>query len=122
MIAGLVVLGAGYEEDWLIMTYCGQTACNVFEWVPDAAGVALIIWSGMSMHVDNVIVKNAEHAPKSGRMRRYRYIYFALPVTASAVFLGMITNVWSPYAPVIILFCCLLVTTCKLLIESRGEG
>lgn len=37
-----------------------------------------------------------------------------------AVLIGVITNAWSPYAPIIILFCCLLVTTCKLLIESRG--
>lgn len=49
------------------------------------------------------------------------WVYMAFPVTVVAVLIGMITNVWSPYAPIIILFCCLLVTTCKLLIESRGK-
>lgn len=121
IIAGVLILLAGSEMERLVMTGFGETACHVFGWVADTAWMALIIWAGMSMHVDSIIVKNAKHAPESGRMRRYRWIYVALPVTAAAVLIGVITNAWSPYAPIIILFCCLLVTTCKLLIESRGE-
>ncbi len=121
MIAGVVILLTSTETEYFFMTYFGQTACDVFGWAADTVWLALIIWAGMSMHIDSMIVKNTEHTPKGGRMRRYRWIYAALPVTAAAVLIGMLTNAWSPYAPVIILFCCLLVTTCKLLIESREK-
>lgn len=121
LIAGVLILLAGSEIEHFIMIEFGQTAWHVFGWVADTAWMALIIWAGMSMHVDSVIIKNAQHAPEGGHMRRYRWIYTALPVTVAAVLIGVITNAWSPYAPIIILFCCLLVTTCKLLIESRGE-
>lgn len=121
IIVGVVVLLASSEIERFLMIYFGQTACNVFGWVADTVWLALIIWAGMSMHIDSIIIKNTEHTPKSGHMKRYRWIYMALPFTVIAVLIGMITNAWSPYAPIIILFCCLLVTTCKLLIESRGK-
>ncbi len=121
IIAGVVILLASSEIGYFFMIRFGQTACNVFEWAADTVCIALIIWGGMSMHTDSIIIKNAEHTPKSGHMKRYRWVYMALPVTVAAVLIGMITNAWSPYVPIIILFCCLLVTTCKLLIESRGE-
>lgn len=121
MIAGVVILLASTKIEHFLIIHVGQTACNVFGWIADTVWLGLVIWSGMSMHVDSIIMKNTEHAPKSGRIGRYQYIYFALPVTVIAVLIGIFTNAWSPYAPVIILFCCLLVTTCKLLIESREE-
>ncbi len=121
IIVGVVILLVSSEMGHFIMIYFGQAACNVFEWAADTVWLALIIWAGMSMHIDTIIIKNAEHTPESGHMKRYRWIYAALPVTVAAVLIGMITNAWSPYAPVIILFCCLLITTCKLLIESRGK-
>lgn len=121
IILGVVILLASSEIERFLMIYFGQTACNVFGWIADTVWLALIIWAGMSMHIDSIIIKNTEHSPKSGRMKRYRWIYMALPVTVIAVLIGLITNAWSPYAPIIILFCCLLVTTCKLLIESRGK-
>ena len=121
IIVGVMILLTSSEIGRLIMIGFGQTACNVFEWVADTTWMALIIRAGMSMHVDSIIIKNARYTPESGQMKRYRWIYTALPVTVAAVLIGIITNAWSPYAPIIILFCCLLVTTCKLLIESRGE-
>ena len=121
IIAGVIILLASIEIDSFLLICFGQTACDVFEWVADTVWLALIIWAGMSMHIDSIIIKNTEHTPKSGSMKRYRWVYMALPVTVIAVLIGMITNVWSPYAPIIILFCCLLVTTCKLLIESREK-
>ncbi|MDO4305077.1 MAG: hypothetical protein Q4D94_14315 [Bacillota bacterium] len=33
--------------------------------------------------------------------------------------IGLVTNAWSPVFPIIFLFCVLLVTVCKLLIEKR---
>ncbi len=121
IIVGVIILLTSSEIGYFFMIYFGQTVCNVFEWVADTVWIALIIWAGMSMHIDTIIIKNTEHTPQSGHMKRYRWIYAALPVTVAAVLIGMITNAWSPYAPIIILFCCLLVTTCKLLIESRGK-
>ena len=109
IIVGVVILLASSEIGHFLMIYFGQTACNVFEWVADTAWLALIIWAGMSMYIDSIIIKNTEHTPKSGHMKGYRWIYMALPVTVVAVLIGIITNAWSPYAPIIILFCCLLV-------------
>ncbi len=121
IIAGVVILLTSSEIERFLMINFGQAVCNVFGWISDTVWLALIIWAGMSMHIDSIIIKNTEHPPKSGSMKRYRWIYMALPVTVLAVLIGIITNAWSPYAPIIILFCCLLVTTCKLLIESRGK-
>ena len=121
MIAGVVILLASSEMEHFLLIYAGQTACNVFGWVADAVWPALMIWAGMSMYIDSIVINNARHTPKSGHMKRYRWVYMALPVTVMAVLIGIITNAWSPYAPILILFCCLLVTTCKLLIESRGR-
>lgn len=121
MIAGVVILLASTEAGSFLMIYYGQTVCNVFEWIAHTVWLALIIWAGMSMHIDSIIITNTECIRKNVRMKRYRWIYVALPFTVLAVLIGIITNAWSPYAPIIILFCCLLVTTCKLLIESRGK-
>ncbi len=121
IIVGVVILLASSETDYLIMIHFGQTACNVFEWAADTVWLALFVWAGMSMRIDSAIIKNSQQSPKSGHMERYRFIYAALPVTVIAVLIGIITNAWSPYAPIIILFCCLLVTMCKLLIENRRE-
>ena len=52
IIVGVVILLASSEIGHFLMIYFGQTACNVFEWVADTAWLALIIWAGMSMHID----------------------------------------------------------------------
>ncbi len=121
IIVGVVILLASSEMGYFIMIHFGQTACNVFEWTADTVWLALFVWAGMSMRIDSIIIKNSQQPPKSGHMKRYRWIYAALPVTVIVVLIGIITNAWSPYAPIIILLCCLLVTTCKLLIENRRE-
>ncbi len=121
IIVGVIILLTSSEAEYFLMTHFGQTVGNVFGWIADTAWSALIIWAGMSMHIDSIIIKNTEHTPKSGYIKRYRWIYAALPFTVIAVLIGRITNAWSYYAPIIILFCCLLVTTCKLLIESGGK-
>jgi len=121
IIVGVVILLASSEIGFFLMAHFGQTVCNVFEWVADTVWIALIMWAGMSMHIDSIIINNTEHTPKSGHMKKYRWIYMALPVTVIAVLIGILTGAWSPYAPIIVLFCCLLVTTCKLLIE-RGKN
>ncbi|MCM1090027.1 MAG: helix-turn-helix transcriptional regulator [Muribaculum sp.] len=121
IIVGVVILFASPEIGRFLMLYFGQTTRNVFEWLADTTWLALIIWAGISMHTDSIVIKNTEQIPKSSHTKKYRWIYAALPATVFAVLIGILTNAWSPYAPVIILFCCLLVTTCKLLIESSSR-
>lgn len=121
MIAGVVILLANPELDSILLNRFGPVIGNVCGWFADALWPALMIWSGMAMHADSMVLKNAKQAPGGGRMRRYRWVYAALPVTALAVLIGIFTHAWSPYAPILILFCALLVTTCKLWIEGRGE-
>lgn len=121
MIAGVVILLASSELDYFLINRFGTVICNVCGWFVDALWPALMIWSGMSMYADSVIIKNAKQIPENGRMRRYRWVYAALPVTSLAVLIGIITHAWSPYAPIWILLCCLLVTTCKLWMEVREK-
>lgn len=121
MIAGVVILLASSELDYFLMNRFGLAVCNVCGWFVDALWLMLMIWSGMAMHADSTVIKNAKQIPGNGSIRRYRWVYAALPVTALAVLIGIVTHAWSPYAPILILFCCLLVTTCKLWIEGRGE-
>ena len=40
-------------------------------------------------------------------------------MTALLVLIGYVTNAWRPAMPVLILFCVLLVTVCKLIVEGR---
>ncbi len=122
IIAGVVILLTSSEIGHILMIYYGQEVCNVFEWIADALWLAIILWAGMSMHMESIVIKNTGCLPNSSRIRKYRWVYAALPATGIAVLIGMITNAWSPYAPILILFCCLLVTTCKLLIESREKN
>lgn len=122
VIAGVVILLTSSEIGHILMIYYGQEAGNVFEWIADALWLAIILWAGMSMHMESIIVKNTGRLPNSSRIRKYRWVYAALPVTGIAVLIGMITNAWSPYVPILILFCRLLVTTCKLLIEGREKN
>lgn len=122
IIAGVIILFASSETDSLLIQYFGYTVCNICGWLLDAAWLALFIWAGMSMHADSIIIKNTEQIPKNNPLKRYRWVYVALPVTAIAVLIGFLTNVWHPIAPIIVLFCALLVTTCKLILETMGKG
>lgn len=97
---------------------------SILYWITMAAGIIIIIWHFLQtrqyQEIKNEYLtfddKVFEAFKKQRESRRKKYA-----VTVAAALIGVITNAWSPYAPIIILFCCLLVTTCKLLIESRGE-
>jgi Predicted transcriptional regulators len=119
MIAGAAILLAGSEAEYFFLAHFENNICNIFLTLSDAVCLSLIIWSGMSMYADSLIVRNASQAPGRTPLRRYRWIYAALPVTAGAVIVGIATNIWSPYAPILILFCCLLAAACRLLIERK---
>lgn len=119
-IAGIVLLIGGteligYLEYTMRLRIFGVSA-GAFQWVSDAVGLSFILWAAMSVMAENRIVKNTEGTPKNAA-KRFTWIYWAAPVTALAVLIGVVSNVWSPMAPIIVLFCALLITVCKLLME-----
>ncbi len=122
--AGMIVLSVllfffGSEFIFMAKDIMGSEVCNALDWLIDAAAVMLLIMAGMSIHAENVIAQNAEYVKKKNARGRFAWVYVALPVTALAVAIGFFTNAWSPAFPIMFLFCVLLVTVCKLLIEKR---
>lgn len=124
MIAGIALLAVG--EDIIAFLGSGmeyrlyRASAGILDWVLDTAGLAFILWSILAARAESVVVRNTEDTPKKGE-GRFTWVYWALPVTAILVLIGAVLNVWSPMAPVIILFCALLVTVCKLLLEKREK-
>lgn len=118
IIVGVIILLLSSEFD---LKYFGNTFYNIFEWTCDAISIALFIWAGMSMYADTIVIKNFENNQNS-KQKKYSWVYLAVPFTIVAVSIGIITNAWSPYAPIIILFCTLLVTTCKILLEREDKN
>ena len=122
MIAGIALLVVSSD----IIAFLGsgveyrlyRASVGSLEWVLDTAGLAFILWSFMSARAESVVVRNTEDTPKKGA-GRFTWVYWAVPVTAILFLIGVVSNIWSPMAPVIILFCALLVTVCKLLLEKR---
>lgn len=121
IIAGVVILLASSELELDLLAHFEPAVCNIFSTLADAVWLSLIIWAGMSMYTDSLIIRNASQSPENPPARRYRWIYAALPVTACSAMIGLATNAWSPYAPILILFCCLLAAACRLLLERRDE-
>lgn len=124
MIAGVFLLILGSEATSFLLhdTVLGIFGISpgIFEWITDTAGLAFVMWPAMSAMAESVVVKNAEGIP--GREHgRFRWIYWAVPATALAMLIGVVSHVWSPMAPVIILFCALLVAVCKLLMEKERK-
>ncbi len=124
MIAGVVLLVMGSEMDSFLVHNTVFRISGIepgtLEWITDTAGLAFVMWSAMSAMAESVVVKNAEGLKKSGH-GRFRWIYWAVPVTVLAVVIGVVSHIWSPMAPVIVLFCALLVAVCKLLLENQGD-
>jgi uncharacterized membrane protein YhaH (DUF805 family) len=90
--------------------------------VLDAVWISLVILAGFALHAERIIAQNTEYMKKKSKEGKYAWIYIALPVTALAVAIGIFTNVWSPVVPIIALFCALLVTVCKILLEGRNKN
>lgn len=123
-IAGMVLLIAGTEfADFLTLDMRVKifgASPEILTWITDAAGFSFILWAAMSAAAETVIVRNTEETPKA-KSKRFTWIYWAIPVTALAVLVGLVSHIWSPMAPIIVLLCALLVTVCKLLMERREE-
>lgn len=101
--------------------YFSVSFCNFLASILDAISITMFIWACISMNIDNTIIKNTQKYTKS-KKEQYSWVYKALPVTIIAVIIGIFTNAWSPYAPIIILFCALLITNCKILLESENKN
>lgn len=126
--AGMIVLGVllfffGPEFIYMVRdivgSEVGNEVGNALVFLMNAAAVMLWIMAGMSIHAENIIARNTEYIHKKNSRGKFAWIYIALPVTALAVVIGLVTNAWSPVFPIIFLFCALLVTVCKLLIEGK---
>jgi len=119
LIVGVVILFISSEMTGYQADHWGRWAADIAGWFLDTAWIVLIFWASLSIHVENIVVRNAKRAPKSRRRRRYQWLYAAVPVTLIASAVGLITNVWSPIAPILLLLCGLLITVCKLAVEGR---
>ena len=119
IILGVLLFFFGSEFLFMAESIIGREICNALNWFMDAAAVMLLIIAGTSIHAENIITQNAEYIKKKNTRGKFAWVYVALPITGIAVLIGVITNAWSPVFPIILLFCALLVTVCKLLIEKR---
>lgn len=121
---GMIVLSVllfffGSEFLFMVENTISREVCNALNRFMDAAAVMLLIIAGTSIHAENIITQNAEYIKRKNSRGKFAWVYIALPITILAVLIGFITNAWSPVFPIIFLFCALLVTVCKLLIEKR---
>ncbi|BCJ93691.1 transcriptional regulator [Anaerocolumna cellulosilytica] len=105
-----------------ILGYSETSFGLALSWVLQAVWLSLIILAGITLHAERIIAQNTEYMNKKSKEGKYTWIYIALPVTALAVAIGIFTNAWSPVAPILVLFCALLVTVCKLLLEGRNKN
>ncbi len=121
IIAGVILLVLGPQFTQIVMNYSDNMGDSL-TWILLATCVSLFILAGLSLHAENMIAQNAVYMEKKNKKGAFRWIYVALPVTAIAVIIGIVTNAWSPVMPIIALFCILLVAVCKLLLEGRGSN
>lgn len=121
IIISVLLFFFGSELIFMARVIVGSEVCNALDWLTDAASVMLLIIAGMSIHAENIITHNTEYITKKNSHGRFTWVYVALPVTVMAVLAGAVTNAWSPVFPVLFLFCALLVTVCKLLMEKRDS-
>ncbi len=119
IILGVLLLLFGSQFLLMVQGIIGREVCNALIWFIDAFSAVLLMIAGLSIHSENIITQNAEYIKKKNSRGKFARVYIALPITILAVLIGFITNAWSPFLPIIILFCALLVTVCKLLIEKR---
>ncbi len=89
------------SECYSLKKFFSTEFCIFLACILNAISITTFIWSCISIYVDNTIVKNTENRTKS-KKERYAWVYTALPITIVAVIIGIFTNAWSPYAPIII--------------------
>lgn len=115
-IAGAALMLLGPEIAEFVAGRFGRWMGNAADQILLAAWSGLFILAGMSLYAENLLLRGT---PKKDRKGKYAWLYGAVPVTALLVLIGYVTNAWRPAMPVLILFCILLVTVCKLIVEGR---
>lgn len=120
IILGVLLLLFGSQFLIMVQDVIGREVCNALIWFIYAFSAILLMIAGSSIHSENIITQNAEYIKKKNSRGKFAWVYIALPITILAILIGFITNAWSPVFPIVILFCALLVTVCKLLIEKRN--
>ena len=121
IIVGAIILILSPQITLIADNYIDNNVSNGLSWIFHAGWVALFILAGIAIHTENMIAQNTQYMSKKSRKGQFTWVYVALPVTAIAVVIGILTNAWSPVIPIIVLLCILLVTVCKLLIERRNS-
>lgn len=121
IIVGAVIISLGSPISHYFREYMNNDIGKAISSFLNAIWPALFILAGTSLHAENLIARNNEYISKKSSRGKFSWLYICLPVTAIAVIIGLITNVWSPFAPIIVLFCILLVTVCKLILEGRNS-
>jgi transcriptional regulator with XRE-family HTH domain len=121
IIVGAIILILSPQITLIANNYIDNNVSNGLSWIFHAGWVALFILAGIAIHAENMIAQNTQYMSNKSRKGQFTWVYVALPVTAIAVVIGILTNAWSPVIPIIILLCILLVTVCKLLIERRNS-
>ncbi|QUH19966.1 helix-turn-helix domain-containing protein [Alkaliphilus sp. B6464] len=121
IILGVIILILSPQITLIAENYFDSDVRNGLSWILHTAWAALFILSGLALRAENVIAQNAKYISKKNSKGWFAWVYIALPVTVIAVVIGIVTNAWSPIIPIIALFCILLATVCKLLIEGRNS-
>lgn len=121
IIVGAIILILSPQITLIAGNYIDNNVSNGLSWIFHAGWVALFILAGIAIHAENMIAQNTQYMSNKSRKGQFTWVYMALPVTAIAVVIGILTNAWSPVIPIIVLLCILLVTVCKLLIERRNS-
>ena len=119
IVASVLLFFFGTELVFAFENIIGREMCNALDWITDAIAVMLLIVAGGGIHSENMLTHNEKYIEKRTTRGKYAWIYIALPITGIAIIIGFTTNAWSPVFPIIVLFCALLITVCKLLLEKR---
>lgn len=102
--------------------FIGNELRNFLECFISTISIIIFITASSSIYVENIVTQNAAFITKQKKRGKFAWIYIAMPLTILATLVGLITNAWSPAFPVIFLFCALLITVCKLLIEKSEKN
>ncbi len=117
-IAGTALMLFGPELADLVSNRFGRWMGNAADQIFLASWSGLFILAGMNLYAENMLLRGT---PKTRRGGKYTWLYGAIPVTALLVLIGYVTNAWRPAMPILVLFCVLLVTVCKLIVEGRNK-
>jgi transcriptional regulator with XRE-family HTH domain len=122
IILAIIIFIASSQVMLFTIEYIDYNIGFTLEWFLHALWISLVIMAGSAFHSESILAHNSEYLQKKVKKGKYRWVYLAIPITALAVLIGIYMNTWHPVIPIIILFSILLVTVCKILMESRNKN